>query len=99
MKICTFCGETLDNDGVCPNINQHFKPMCLNCISCKDNGDNFICLNEENRIDAENKIKSTVGCGYEITSLTLSPLPLKNPTKNCKRYKINGTILIEQLSK
>ena len=29
--------------------------MCLNCISCKDNGDNFICLNEENRIDAENK--------------------------------------------
>ena len=61
--------------------------------------DNFICLNEENRIDAENKIKSTVGCGYEITSLTLSPLPLKNPTKNCKRYKINGTILIEQLSK
>lgn len=35
---CVFCGEELIG-GICPNKEQHIKPMCLNCEYCKREGE------------------------------------------------------------
>ena len=72
---CPFCGSDLV-DGKCPN-GPHFKPMCLNCNDCQD-------------IDTKpvEKIKESVPSGYEIETLTIKPLPLKDATKKCKKWNI-----------
>jgi hypothetical protein len=95
MNRCVFCGEILNEEGICPNMNQHFKPMCLNCDFF--DSERCFCLNEENEKDAEQKIRQNCDFGYEITNLTLSPLPLKDPTKKCKRHFLNSDKLISQI--
>lgn len=99
MSRCVFCGEILNEQGVCPNAAQHFKPMCLNCGYCHpdENGETLICVNEENKNDATQKIMQSYEGGYKITSIELSPLPLKDPTKKCKRHSLNPTILLANL--
>ena len=86
---CIFCGADLV-DGVCPNIAQHFKPMCLNCSSMKyEDGKNY-CDNEANKLEAIEKIKLAVPSGYELANIDLKPLPLKDDTKKCKRWHLNS---------
>ena len=98
MNRCVFCGETLNEIGVCPNMAQHFKPMCLNCTYCQNNLDNCTCQNEDNKKDAEEQIRKSYDGAYEITTLTLSPLPLKDPSKKCKRYTFDADRLIRQIN-
>lgn len=93
MEKCIFCGETLNGNKLCPNIEQHFKPMCLNCQFC-DYKQNLLCLNDDNKKDAIEKLKSINDIGYEIKDIILSPLPLKDPTKKCKRYKFNEMLVV-----
>lgn len=88
MEKCIFCGETLNGNKLCPNIEQHFKPMCLNCQFCYGK-DKLVCLNEDNRQEAIKKLMNANDTGYEITNITLSPLPLKDATKKCKHYNFN----------
>lgn len=97
-KKCIFCGEPLNEEGKCPNAAQHFKPMCLNCIHMGFEDDNCVCCNEENKNDAMQKIISSYEGGYQITGITLKPLPLKDPTKKCKRYGANFEALASELT-
>ena len=83
---CPFCGSDLV-DGKCPN-GPHFKPMCLNCNDCQDIDTKPVCINEENQQSALEKIKESVPSGYEIETLTIKPLPLKDATKKCKKWNI-----------
>lgn len=99
MSRCVFCGENLTDQGQCPNIAQHFKPMCLNCEFCQENEENHLCLNEENKNDAIQKIMTSYEGGYKITNIELSPIPLKDATKKCKRYLLSTQKIINQLSK
>lgn len=85
---CIFCGEQLV-EGVCPNQVQHIKPMCLNCVYSEEKGDSCYCVNEENKLDAIQKIKASFDGGYEITGIELQPLPLKEPSRKCKRHTLN----------
>lgn len=99
MARCLFCGEILNEQGVCPNAAQHFKPMCLSCGYChpSENGESLICFNEDNKNETAQKIMQSYEGGYKITGIELSPLPLKDPTKKCKRYSLDPTRLIEEI--
>lgn len=99
MNRCIFCGETLNEQGICPNAAQHFKPMCINCQFCTCHEDGCICNNEDNKNDAVQKLIQTYEGGYKITSVELAPIPLKDPTKKCKRHQLNTTTLLNALSR
>lgn len=86
MNKCVFCGSDLV-DGKCPN-GPHFKPMCLNCNDCQNVDTTPVCVNEENKNNAMEKIKESVPSGYEIESLAIKPLPLKDATKKCKNWSL-----------
>lgn len=86
---CMFCGATLV-DGKCPN-EPHFKHMCLNCNDCKESDGYNVCVNEDNMQAAINKIKEAVPSGYEIETLTVKPLALKDATKKCKKWHLLET--------
>ena len=84
--ICIICGSELVN-GACPN-GPHLKKMCYNCKDCKETADNdeslYKCYSQKNMDKALEKIKESVpDLGY---SITLEPLPLKNPSKKCPFY-------------
>ena len=90
LNKCPFCGSEFV-DGKCPN-GPHFKPMCLNCEFCEPiDGGKYECINEENKNNALEKIKASVPSGYEIESLNIKPVPLKDETKKCKNWKILST--------
>ena len=89
MNRCLFCGEVLTEEGKCPNIAQHFKPMCFNCLHMGIDGEDCVCCNEDNKNDAIQKIMSSFDGGYQITGVSLKPLPLKDPAKKCKRHALN----------
>lgn len=95
---CIFCGEALNEQGKCPNASQHLKPMCLNCIHMGFDEGNCLCCNEDNKNDAIQKIMSSYEGGYQITGVTLKPLPLKDPTKKCKRHALNNNAVSDALS-
>lgn len=94
---CIICGQDLNENNICPNAELHYKPMCLNCKFCESNSDKLICNNEENKQDAVNKIKKSFEGGYEIVDINLAPLPLKEPTRKCKRHCLNVDLLIEEI--
>jgi hypothetical protein len=99
MKRCIFCGEVLNDDLTCPNVAQHFKPMCVNCTYCtKKDGNNLECSNETNITNMINKIKEQNHALCNITTLELS-IPLKDPTKKCGNYNINVDGIITELEK
>lgn len=96
---CVLCGSDLV-DGVCPNLAQHIKPMCLNCVSCMPDLESnaLYCNNSDNKKDATNKLLQSVPSGYQLANFELQPLPLKDCTKKCKRWEFNRTA-VEQLVK
>ena len=98
MNRCVFCGEPLSENGICPNAAQHFKPMCLNCLHCSNGEEGLICVNDENKNDAAQKIMQSYEGGYKITNIELSPIPLKDPTKKCKRHSIDMDVLMQRLA-
>lgn len=83
---CIFCGADIV-DGKCPN-EPHFKRMCLNCNDCVSIEGKRVCVNKENQESAIEKIMQAVPSGYEIETLTVKPLALKDSTKKCKKWHL-----------
>ena len=99
MNKCFFCGEELI-DEKCPYHEQHLKPMCLNCNFCSTQVVNegeaepySLCINEEHMANALKKINLSVPSGYEIETLKIKPLPIKDVTKSCKKWLIHRDFL------
>lgn len=95
---CKICGTEKVN-GVCPNAESHLKKMCLNCESCVNETDTAFCNNPDNLNDAVEKIKQNIPSGYSLENIELKPLPLKDPTKKCKRWKLNVQSVLNEFEK
>lgn len=80
-QYCRLTGVDLSTDGASNGI----KGMCLNCKSCCGDED-FTCTNENVLAVGRNKIMESLPEGFEIDTLTLKPMKLKDPTKKCKNY-------------
>ena len=64
--------------------------MCLNCeFASSEDGETFVCNNEENKAAAIEKIKESIPESYGLVSLELAPRPLKNPVKKCPKWSLN----------
>ena len=80
-KLCILTGEE-----TCPV----FKKMCLNCeFSSTEDGEKYVCNNEENKAAAVEKMKAALPEGYEIENLELKPRPLKAVVKKCGKWTLN----------
>lgn len=84
---CTICGAELI-DGKCPSVHA-VKPMCLNCIYVTDTGSEYRCVNEDVLDGAKLKMMAALPEGYEIETLEIKPMLLKNPCKKCGRYSLD----------
>ena len=84
---CTICGAELV-DGKCPSVHA-VKPMCLNCIYVTDTGSEYRCVNEDVLEGAKQKMMAALPEGYEIETLEIKPMLLKNPCKNCGKYLLD----------
>ena len=62
------------------------RAMCLNCEFCKNENGTGYCVNEKVLEIGKKKILAAVPDGYEIDTLTLKPLLLKDPTKKCSNH-------------
>ena len=91
-NFCIFTGAEL-TDGA-PLV----KRMCLNCKSLIENEDGtYACMNESVMEKGREKILAAVPEGFEIDTLTLKPMALKNPTKKCGVHETNFEMLVEEL--
>lgn len=84
---CTICGAELV-DGKCPSVHA-VKPMCLNCIYVTDTGSEYRCVNEDVLEGAKQKMLAALPEGYEIETLEIKPMLLKNPCKKCGKYTMD----------
>ena len=88
-KYCKFTGMELTNENPIA-----IKKMCLNCKSIIDNLDGtYSCGNESVMQKGREKILAAVPEGFEIDTLTLKPMSLKNPTKKCGAYDVDMDML------
>lgn len=68
------------------------KKMCVNCVFSQCNqGDNaYICQNQKVMEIGLEKVKDAAkNLGYDIDTLVLKPMLLKNPLKLCPNYTPN----------
>lgn len=104
MEYCKFCGEPLNEKGLCPN-NHEFKKMCVNCAFLgetepdEDSGKRtLVCTNEENKRTALNKMMKLLeenGGGYSVKVLEIEPVPLKAVTKKCGKWELSKSVELE----
>ena len=95
-KICIFCGSELNELGVCANLHVN-KKMCVNCTHCDFSNDTYVCKNEEVMSDVVSKMNEAakqVSAGFPF-QITVEPLPLKNPTKKCPKWRISDEMISE----
>lgn len=88
-QYCKLTGVDLSRDGA----TNGFKCMCLNCKSCSlgpnqssYSDEQYVCDNENVMEMGKKKIMAAVPEGFEIDTLTLKPMTLKDPTKKCKNH-------------
>lgn len=85
---CTICGAELV-DGKCPSVHA-VKPMCLNCKYITETGEGECrCVNEDVLDGAKLKMIAALPEGYEIETLEIKPMLLKNPCKKCGKYLLD----------
>lgn len=84
-EYCILTGREVPEGGLEPI----FRKMCLNCITCITDEEKYRCTNERVMEVGKKKIIESLPEGYEIESLTLKPMELKDPTKKCKNYQPN----------
>jgi len=95
-QLCKLTGVEIPDEGFEPV----FKKMCLNCVSCEQNGDGTFSCKDEKVIEAgKAKILAAVPEGYEVETLTLKPMLLKNPTKKCGNYLPHMVLIEEEIKK
>lgn len=82
QKYCILTGVDLSQDGSTNGIKQ----MCLNCKSCTELIDKFVCDNADVLEIGKKKILETQLDGFEIDTLILKQMTLKDPTKKCVHY-------------
>jgi hypothetical protein len=88
-KYCKFTGVELTDENPIA-----IKKMCLNCKSIIDNLDGtYSCIKESVMQKGREKILAAVPDGFEIDTLTLKPMSLKNPTKKCGAYDVDMAML------
>lgn len=94
-NVCLFTGMELPEGST-----TLLKKMCLNCKSlvAGDNG-TYACANETVMEQGRAKILAAVPDGFEIDSLVLKPMNLKNPTKKCGNYEADIDMLTHELTK
>ena len=93
---CIICGAELV-DGKCPSVHT-VKPMCLNCMYITETAENECrCVNETVLEQAKVKMMAALPEGYEIETLEIKPMLLKNPCKKCGKYTMNKTMVIRTL--
>ena len=81
-QYCKLTGVDLSKDGA----TNGFKCMCLNCKSCHEGNEQFVCDNEGVMEISRKKILASLPEGVEIKTLELNPLKLKDPVKKCNNY-------------
>lgn len=94
-KFCMICGTELV-DGKCPQAHI-VKPMCLNCVSVTESGDEYRCINEVVLGIAREKMLAALPEGYEVGEIEIKPMLLKNPCKKCGKYSLNKESLAQYL--
>lgn len=94
-NICKLTGIELTEGVECP-----LKKMCLNCASLVEKKDGtFACKNEKVMEKGKEKILASVPEGFEIDSITLKPMNLKNPTKKCGCYSADMESIMAEINK
>lgn len=73
------------------------KPMCLNCTSCLEEDDVYRCNNPKVMESGFLKVSESLPEGFEIDTLVLKPMLLKNPTKKCPNYKTDEEMVIGEV--
>lgn len=93
-KICEFTGIEIPEGS-----DTLIKKMCLNCKSmAMPIGEGVCtCVNESVMEKGKEKLIAALPEGFEIETLTLKPMTLKNPTKKCAFYECNFDLLLQQL--
>lgn len=83
---CKLCGL----DKTSADFKSPIKQMCLNCQSFTEESEGvFACINTEVLMKGAKKILDKVPEGYEVESIKLSKLVLKDPTKKCGEYSVD----------
>ena len=95
LNNCVVCGTELV-DGKCPNAHI-VKPMCLNCEFVRDMSGEYRCVNESVLDGAKLKMMEALPEGYEIETLEIKPMLLKNPCKKCGKYTMDKIKVIRTL--
>lgn len=72
------------------------KQMCLNCLFMSKNA-SYTCSNENVIETGKKKILAAVPEGFEIDTLTLKPMTLKNPTKKCANYCLDKETVMQEV--
>ena len=96
MAYCIFCGEPLNEKGVCSTDHSaSFKKMCVNCSYCSNEGEEYKCMNEVNLKDTQEKIleaAKAINSAYDI-DIKLTPIALKKPTARCKQWQLSSSAM------
>lgn len=71
----------------------HINKMCLNCKYVIAD-DCYRCCNEAVMQKGKEKILASLPEGFEVETLVLKPMNLKNPTKKCGNYEFNIDAII-----
>lgn len=80
-KICILTGL--------PKGESPIKQMCVNCtcLSYDKECDTFVCSNENvMQIGLEKVKEAAKNIGFDVETIKLKPMTLKNPLKKCKNY-------------
>lgn len=77
----------------------HITKMCLNCKYVMDSDDCYRCCNDAVMEKGKEKILSSLPEGFEVETLVLKPMNLKNPTKKCGNYDFNLDAVISVIEK
>lgn len=84
-EYCILTGQEKTENGLEPV----FKKMCLNCTTCITADEKYRCTNENVMELNKKKVLESLPEGFEVESITLKPMELKDPTKKCKNYNPN----------
>lgn len=81
-EYCILTGQEITENGIEPI----FKKMCLNCTTCIIDDEKYRCTNEKVMEIGKKKILENLPDGFEVESISLKPMELKDPTKKCNKY-------------